>query len=301
MNGFTRASAVVAVITGLASGCAAARSASGAECAGTIVYMRTNDGPPKVLTMSATGHRIRFLRVGHAPNWSPDGSMIAFDNGQHIFVMSATGTGVRDVTPGMRNASSIEPVWSPDGKWIVFGSEPTGTRRGALWLVRSTGTGLHQLVDAPGEEESPSWSPDSKRLVFDSFPAHGPDHLYVVDADGTRLHRITRDAVDAWGPDWSSTGLIAFANDSSGMTSDIYTIHPDGAGLKQLTHGPAGVSLGVPRFSPDGRSIVFVRQTSTYSRIYRMTAAGTGQRSLTRGQPGFNGAPDWGPCRAPVE
>jgi len=62
------------------------------------------------------------------PNWSPDGSMIAFastrDNNHNIYVMNADGSGQTRLT---RNAApDFSPAWSPDGTRIVFQSNREG-------------------------------------------------------------------------------------------------------------------------------------------------------------------------------
>jgi TolB protein len=302
----TRAAIACAAISSLAAACGAsaatiARSRA-AACVSRIVYMREGSGSPRIMTMLADGGHVRPLGTGHAPRWSPDGHLIAYDlvtaTGGHIMVMRADGTGARDLTPGVHGYNAIDPAWSPDGRWIAFGSGPAGSRNGALWLVRSDGTRLRMLVNAPGEEEHPSWSPDGSQIVFDSFPAHGPDHLYVVRRDGSGLRRLTADALDAWGPDWAAPNVILFANGSGSATDDIFTIRPDGSGLRQVTHAPAGVTYGLPSQSSDGGAIAFTRVTSNGSQVYSMTASGTRLRDLTGGQPGFNGWPDWHSCAA---
>jgi Tol biopolymer transport system component len=212
--------------------------------------MREGAGPPQVFTMTAGGGDLTSIGLGHAPKWSPEGRSIVIDDGQHILVMHADGSDVHDITPRLVNVFSLDPAWSPDGRWIVFASEPVGTRDAALWLVHPDGSDLHQLVNAPGEEEHPSWSPDSRSVVFDSLPAAGPDHLYTVRIDGSDLDRVSPDALDAWGPSWSTEDVIAFANDSSGATSDIFTMRSDGGGLMRLTHAPQGITMGLPGFSP---------------------------------------------------
>jgi Tol biopolymer transport system component len=265
---------------------------------GRIVFMREGGGPPVMYAMSAQGRGLTSLGIGHAPDLSPDGRWIAFDDGQHIRIMHPDGTGLRDLTPTLANVSSYDPSWSPGGRWIAFTSEPEGTRAAALWLVRSDGSGLHELVNAPGEEEHPSWSPDGSRIVFDSFPPAGPDHLYTVRFDGSGLEQITSDALDAWGPSWSSQNVIAFADGSSNATSDIFTMQPDGSHLRQLTNAPQGITIALPSFSPNGANITFTRfnKSFTGSEIYRMAASGQNTRELTRGQPGINLFSQWGTC-----
>ena len=260
--------------------------------------MREGNGPPVIYVMNAQGRGLRSLGIGHAPAWSPDGRWIAFDDSQHIRIMHPDGSGLTDLTPTLAGVNSFDPSWSPDGRWIAFASEPAGTRDAALWLVRSNGSGLHELVNAPGEEEHPSWSPDGSRIVFDSFPPAGPDHLYTVRSDGTDLDQITPDSLDAWGPSWSSLNVIAFADGASSATNDIFTMRPDGSHLRQLTHAPLGVTIALPGFSPNGANITFTRFNKTFSgsEIHRMTASGDDTRELTRGQPGVNDFSQWGAC-----
>ncbi len=260
--------------------------------------MREGNGPPVIYTMGAHGRGLRSLGVGHAPALSPDGRWIAFDNSQHILIMHPDGSDLTDVTPTLANVNTFDPSWSPDGRWIAFASEPSGTRDAALWSVRADGSGLHELVNAPGEEEHPSWSPDGSRIVFDSFPQVGPDHLYTVRVDGADLDQVTPDSLDAWGPSWSSHNLIAFADGASNVTSDIFTMQPDGSHLRQLTHAPLGITIALPGFSPSGTNMTFTRfnKAFTQSEIYRMSTAGQNVRELTKGQPGINAFSQWGAC-----
>jgi len=303
MSRIWKAAIPLTVITGLAVGCATASSSHDRStlCTSRLVYDRASSGPPQVLTMSGTGQQVQNLGVGHAPKWSPNGRLIAFDRltgaGGHIFVMRADGKGVRDLTPGFLGRFATGAAWSPDGRWLAFGSG-SGPTNGALWVVGADGSNPHMLVNVPGREEHPSWSPDGTRIVFDSPLANGPDHLYVVGSDGSGAHRITANGLDAWGADWVSPDVIMFANGAGSPTSNIYTIGPDGSGLRQLTHAPTGVTYGLPRQQSNGGLIAFMAATPSHVAIYTMTASGTQMRKLTSGQPGFNGWPDWSPCRA---
>jgi TolB protein len=290
--------AVAAMVSAPASSRATTSSTDRPACAGgQLIFTRWLGSGPMVATMAANGSGLHVLGPGHAAKWSPNGRSIAFDNGSHVLVANASRKHVTDLTPGLKNTSSNDPAWSPNGRWIVFASEPTGTRNAALWLVRRDGTGLHKLVDAPGEEENASWSPNGAEIVFDSFPASGSDHLYVVHSDGSRLHEIGPDSVDAWGPEWSSHGLIAFADNHRGSTSDVFTIRPNGSGLRQLTHAHRGVALAFPSFSPNGADIVLSRIKGARGSLYRMTASGRDLAKLSASGDYSDEFADWGPCR----
>jgi TolB protein len=117
--------------------------------------------------------------------------------------------------------------------------------------------------------------------------------LYVMNADGTGLRRLTRNATLAAGADpiWSPDGRkLVFVKrpPRSGATcgpagrckDEIYVIHADGTGLRRLTRNT--VKDFRPVWSPDGGKIAFVRvRGNQTANIYVMNADGSGQRRLT--------------------
>ena len=125
-------------------------------------------------------------------------------------------------------------------------------------------------------------------------PANGRA-LFVVNADGSDLRQLTPWTLNAGErPDWSPDGkLILFKAPSKGQHGNLYTIDPDGSGLKQLTRYPAPRAVFSGSFSPDGKWITFSRGPG-YPGIFVMHADGTGVRQITRG--GWHNTPDWGPA-----
>jgi serine/threonine-protein kinase len=95
------------------------------------------------------------------------------------------------------------------------------------------------------------------------------------------------DGQPAWGPD----GQIAFVSYENG-NGDIYIVHIDGSGLKQLTR--VGREDAGPAWSPGGTEIAFVseRGNADDDALYVMRADGESQRLLTDG-PGHDGSPAW--------
>lgn len=85
--------------------------------------------------------------------------------------------------------------------------------------------------------DAPAWSPDGTRLAFSSIRG-SEAQLWIVDADGSDLHRLP--AVNGFRPAWSPNGQrLVFsvdARDAQGcLFRDLYTVNADGSGLSLLT------------------------------------------------------------------
>src|SRR5262249_230981 len=96
-------------------------------------------------------------------------------------------------------------------------------------------------------------------------------NLYIMNADGTDVRRLTKGKWTDTQPDWSPTGeWIAFASDRDTTDRDkrqfaIWLIKPDGTGLKKLV-GPDGTIFhNHPHFSPGGQWIVFASLRAGYA------------------------------------
>jgi TolB protein len=118
--------------------------------------------------------------------------------------MGANGRGRRALTSGP--ASHESPDWSPDGKRIVFvgpapqsESEPPGG--GGIYVMKSNGSGQRWLKTVG---DSPVWSPDGSKILFGrGNPGSNSEQLYVMNADGSDIKRLTTGHADfgsAWQP-----------------------------------------------------------------------------------------------------
>jgi Tol biopolymer transport system component len=122
-------------------------------------------------------------------------------------------------------------------------------------LLALAGAVVAQNAPKPARYYNSSWSPDGKQLLFEST-RDGKYSLYTVRLDGTGLQRLTVDTVNNETASWSPDGKeIAFSSDRDGH-SDIYVMHADGSGVRRLHRSDSGTFYN-PRFSPDGRQIVF--------------------------------------------
>lgn len=94
-------------------------------------------------------------------------------------------------------------------------------------------------------------------------------------------------------------GLIVFDTadrpNVDGGSSQIFTVRPDGSGLRQVTHVGAGHSASIPHWSPDGRRIAYVSDQLGSADVWVMRWDGAGNRRLLS-DPGYDHfSPSWSP------
>jgi len=191
------------------------------------------------------------LPHGEAPAWSPNGERIAFaayrQGNYDVYIANADGSDQVRLTTSL--AWDQSPAWSPDGRRIAFVSDQRGYNE--IYVMPtvpqvqagSEGSGPTRLTTSATDHWSPAWSPDGNRLVFSatdaaSVPGTRPRRsIFVMNADGGSLTRLTDATADDLDPTWSPDGRILFASDRSG-NFDLYLITPDGSDLTRVTDTP---------------------------------------------------------------
>lgn len=99
-------------------------------------------------------------------------------------------------------------------------------RNGDIWTIAADGTQLRRLIR---KASLPSWSPDGTLIAFVSHRS-GDEELYVANADGTGVRRLTRSPGPDLSPAWSSDGQrIAWARNA-----EIWTMDADGSNQKRI-------------------------------------------------------------------
>jgi TolB protein len=168
------------------------------------------------------------------PAWSPDGTKIAFtstrDGNAEIYVMNADGSGVRRLTN--HPMIDVTPTWAPTGAQIAFTSDRTGSPQ--IYTVNADGTGLQQIT-RESHCDRPTWSPAPLNEIAFSSRSGGGNIIKVFDF-ATRSTRALTDSIgNNESPAFSPNGRhIAFASSRAGK-EQIFTIHRDGSGLRQIT------------------------------------------------------------------
>lgn len=253
----------------------------------------------------------------YATDWLPDydrsGEHLAVtrmdpDRITSLFVMDE-GKPARAIL--RRKDLILAPSWSPDGKQIAVGvgvfpgfSSPLGGAKAAaqVGIINADGSGLHFVTSGANSNAFPSFAPDGKHIVYRT---EGPDGegLRVVNLEDNSVKALT-EGYDNF-PVWSPRGdLIAFMRLIDG-NFEIFTVHPDGTGLKQLTY-TKGNEAHIA-WSPDGERMAFTssrmgfkdealytNNPQPYGEIFVMRYDGADVEQLTDDQ-WEEGTPAWQP------
>ena len=138
------------------------------------------------------------------PDWSPDGSRIAFaaaGDGYDVWTVNLDGGGLAQLTntPG----ADLGPTWSPDGTRIGFSSErdeASPSRCGAgcnseIYTINADGSDPVRVTFDPARDEMAAWSPDGNQFAFARFvcglSSCTDNHLYRINVDGSGMTAVT--------------------------------------------------------------------------------------------------------------
>ena len=191
-------------------------STAGPQGRGRVIAVMNADGQERVEVTQLPD--TRNVVVDSQPDWSPDGSLIAFtrttynvagESRTDIYTVSPTGDDERLLVE-----DAAEPAWSPDGGRIAFTTvrdlfgltcfqECSAARE--IYVAAADGTDLRRLTESEAADISPAWSPNGDRIAFTSDrsnPAAHENEIYVMDADGGDVQRLTTNDVSDLEPAW---------------------------------------------------------------------------------------------------
>ena len=187
-----------------------------------------------------------------------------------VYTIKSNGERLRKLTRGRY------PNWSASGKKVVFARRKGGVQ--SIYTMKANGKKMRRLTRTRTLDGRPAWSPNGKKIVFtraqlgQKGQPPGPNHIYVMKANGNGQKRLVKSRYNADQPDWSPNGRrIVFASlIGSNTTASLFTIRPNGKGKRKLTN--AGDN---PDWSPNGKQIAFERYLSGgRAKIFVMTAKG---------------------------
>jgi Tol biopolymer transport system component len=178
----------------------------------------------------------------------------------------------------------------------VRGADNPGGRNHIFSIDLASGR-ISQLTSGRNHhDQHPKWSPDGQRISFVSSRGGNFD-LYVMNADGTNITRVTDDPANDFDPIWMPDGQSMIFSSERDSRSDLYRVWLADRRVDRLTHHFVGRAI-MPSVSPDGKLVAFAAQTLQRLQFWEFQVhildLATGK---TRALPNTGGAcwPSWSP------
>lgn len=196
-----------------------------------------------------------------------------------IHTIKTDGTGLHQVTRAGQIADV--PSFNPDGRWLYYQAKASSAYE--VFRCKPDGSDAVSVASA-GRHGAPwkdafgySLSRDGRRMVYTINNRAGDGRVVVANADGSEPRIVAPKLGYVYMSGLSPTGdAVAFCGPATGYRLKLAPL-PDGP-LVDLT--PDHPESFVPRFTADGKTVVFFRRDGD---VYRVGADGKGLRRLTEG------------------
>jgi Tol biopolymer transport system component len=263
-----------------------------------FVSMPLEDGASaekgELVVVTADGAQRRTVATGsnsetYSPtlDWSPDGTMIAFETAARSDEVRA-GIDVVDLNSGQvielaAGRPGFMPAWSPDGSRIAFVSyegDPSEIEEidVDIYLMDADGGDVRRLAHQEGMDMGPRWSPDGRHIVWWTMEtAGGPHHMFMAEAEDGKVEALGTGSRPVWSPDGKH---IAFLDTVDTDNVDVFVQDTDSSKRINLSGDPSQDVW--PTWSPTGESIAFIsKRDNEEGEIYIVDAGGSNMRRLT--------------------
>lgn len=224
-----------------------------------VLFASTHEDP---LSKQLQQKELDFRASGQERRYSWD-----YDENYDLFETDLTGSYYKNLTKA--KGYNAEGSYSPDGKLIAFAS------------------------NRPAYEESLS---EEDAEAFDIDPAYMTE-IYIMNADGSNLKRLTHSPGYDGGPFFSPDGkrIIWRRFAPNGATAEIYTMNIDGSDQKRITEVEA--MSWAPYYHPSGDYLIFTNNSLGFANfeLFVVDTAGNHEPVRVTYTDGFDGLPVFTP------
>ncbi|HUV62119.1 MAG TPA: S9 family peptidase [Thermoplasmata archaeon] len=182
----------------------------------------------------------------------------------------------------------LSPTYSPCGTKIAYQADFEGNENYDVHVIEASGKNPRKITDGVADNENPEFSPDGKRIAFVSTRKDDMENLYVVDAEGGEVIRLTNEELPvrefAWSPDGRTIAYCAGISDgdyistvdtASGKTRRILS-------KKNVDYGIWGMGAKPIQWSNDGSKLMFISNEYDSNDIGVLDLSTRRQRWLVR-------------------
>jgi Tol biopolymer transport system component len=276
-----------------------------------VVYSRQEyKRPTEPMKQFSRNPKFDLYATGWLPAYDPSGQRFAMTKkgptGTTSLFVVDEGKPARVILE--RKDLILGPQWSPEGKQILVGvgnftsfldtsaggKKPIDPVNGGaqVAMINPDGSDFHLVTSGANNNAFASFAPDGKHIVYRTEGPEG-EGLRIMNLDDRSVTKLTEeyDNFAVWSP---RGDLIAFIRKTYG-NFEVFTMHPDGTGVTQLTDTPGNEAHLA--WSPDGERLLFcstrmgfkdevlyTRGPQPYGEIFVMRYDGTQLEQLTDDQ-----------------
>ena len=207
--------------------------------------------------------------------------------GASLFYLSSLGAGdglwrlregqASEIWKGADGALLETPAVSKDGGRIAIVLRRNGKRQ--LHVLSSDGAELQPIAEGIVAQGTSCWSPDGKWIVTGGSDATGPGLFKIPLEGGSPVRLVSGSALN---PIWSPDGrLIVYAGTNVSTFAPLLGVRPDGTSV-ELPHISLRRLGEHARFSPDGKSLIYMQGLLASQDFWLLDLASMKSRLLTR-------------------
>jgi TolB protein len=200
---------------------------------------------------------------------------------KEIYMMDFDGKNVQQLTS--HGGIAIGPAMSQDGRWLVYSliQNTSGKRNNNLYLMDLHTKEAKIISQKEGINSGAVFMPGGKSIAL-TLTVSGNAEIYEMDLETKNLRKITGHFSSDVDPSITYDGkLMTFLSDRPGKAM-IYTLDPSGEERNVKRISFVGQFNATPRFSPDGKEIVFASWLDNCFDLFRINSDGSGLSRLTK-------------------
>jgi len=206
-----------------------------------------------------TGERTivkEFPYLIEAPDWTPDGKYLIYNNEGLIYKLPVNSSGEPElIDTGFATRCNNDHLMSPDGKLMAISHRSLPDGRPTIFVLPGEG-GEPKQVTPSLPSYMHGWSPDGKMLTY-CANRNGEMDVYTISIDGTNETRLTTSEGLNDGPEYSPDGEYIWFNSMRTRLMQIWRMKTDGSEQTQITFDEDRNSW-FPHLSPDGKNVVYI-------------------------------------------